>query len=401
LISPDKREDWPVYERLAKAYGDTTAQACGRFVSEDFDKIELSRDPMLVKGTLARVGLCFLVGSSGSGKTFFALRLCASVARGESFFGRRTTQSGVVYIAAEDPGGVRNRIVGLRQEIGDMKGAFHFIGAAPDLLNPDDLQQLRAAITQRRAHMATLDLRLGLVVLDTFSSSIPGADENSSSDMSAVVTALQALATELGLLVLVVAHTGKDSTKGLRGWSGLTANADGTIFLDDPEEDGRRGGVVRKVKNGRAGMRFAFDLREVELGLDDDGDMITTLIADEAAEPASEPFRKAPLKPQAQTVMKAFNRLHEAAETVPIPIRFPGIMPGAQGVMLADLRSKAIDLNLVAEPKPPESDKAAMTRWKSSNRTAFSRAVDELKTTGRLRVEEEYVWDPSERRMAA
>ena len=39
------------------------------------------------------------------------------------------------------------------------------------------------------------------------------------------------IAREMGLLVVVVHHSGKDADRGMRGWSGFLANADGVIAL--------------------------------------------------------------------------------------------------------------------------------------------------------------------------
>ena len=67
-------------------------------------------------------------------------------------------------------------------------------------------------ITEAREYMAVRGTKLGVLAIDTLSASAPGADENSSKDMSPVLAALHTLALELQILVVVIAHTGKDET---------------------------------------------------------------------------------------------------------------------------------------------------------------------------------------------
>ena len=56
-------------------------------------------------------------------------------------------------------------------------------------------------------------------------------DESTSADMGQLIANLQDLQTELGGFVLVVHHSGKDETRGLRGWSGLNGALDCAIAV--------------------------------------------------------------------------------------------------------------------------------------------------------------------------
>ena len=199
------------------------ARKPSRFVLEDFDTLEPGVALERVKGLWPRCGLCFVGGPSMSGKSFWTLDALARVCRGEPVLGRKSVPAGTLYIASEGAHGVRKRIKALREKIGGLGGAFQFIGQAPNLRSEDDLADLRETMADAQAAMRAKGLELGVVAIDTLSASIPGADENSAADMSPVLHALQGMAAELGLLVLVIAHTGKDETRGLRGWSGLLA----------------------------------------------------------------------------------------------------------------------------------------------------------------------------------
>jgi len=367
-----------------------------RFIRENFDDLEPGVALERVKGLWPRSGLCFVGGPSMSGKSFWALDALARICRGEDVLGRRSLQAGCLYIAAEGAAGVRKRIKALRGKIGPLHGAFQFIGQAPNLRDADDLAELREAIEQTKAELQAAGHDLGIVCLDTLSASIPGADENSASDMSPVLHALQAMAAELGLLVLIIAHTGKDETRGLRGWSGLLANADGVIMLEAPDGETRTGTVL-KVKDGLSGDRFAFVLERVVLGLDDDGDEISTCVIQETEAPEARRPGRRPSKAggTGDLILSAFGRV---LEDKPRDIRAPGAPPGQQGVSAHDLRAMAFQIGVGGPPPdaPPdasEDERGKLERkWSDQRRKDFARGLAHLLEDKTLRQEGDLIW---------
>ena len=366
-----------------------------RFIRENFDDLEPGVSLERVKGLWPRTGVCFIGGPSMSGKSFWALDALARVCRGEDVLGRRSVQAGCLYVAAEGAAGVRKRIKALRGKIGPVDGAFQFIGQAPNLRDADDLAQLREAIEQSKAELQAAGHDLGILCLDTLSASIPGADENSAADMSPVLHALQAMAAELGLLVLIIAHTGKDETRGLRGWSGLLANADGVIMLEAPDGESRTGSVL-KVKDGLSGDRFAFVLERVVLGLDDDGDEISTCVIQETDAPEKKRPGRRPNKAEGtgDLILRAFDRVLEAS---PRPIAGPGIPAGHSGVDAGELRAMTYQIGLGGPPPdvPPDTPdrerKAQERKWDDQRRTDFKRGLKHLVEDKTLRQEGDLV----------
>ena len=367
-----------------------------RFIRENFDDLEPGVALDRVKGLWPRSGLCFVGGPSMSGKSFWALDALARICRGEDVLGRRSVQAGCLYVAAEGAAGVRKRITALRGKIGTLDGTFQFIGQAPNLRDADDLAELREAIEQSKAELQAAGHDLGIVCLDTLSASIPGADENSAADMSPVLHALQAMAAELGLLVLIIAHTGKDETRGLRGWSGLLANADGVIMLEAPDGEARTGSVL-KVKDGLSGDRFAFVLERVVLGLDDDGDEISTCVIQETDAPERPRSGRRPSKAggTGDLILSALGRV---LEDKPRDIRAPGAPPGQQGVSAHDLRTMSFQIGVGGPPPdvPPdasEDERGKLERkWSDQRRKDFARGLAHLLEDKTLRQEGELVW---------
>ena len=115
-----------------------------------------------------------------------------------------------------------------------------------------------------------------MVVLDTLSRAIPGSDENDSKTMGLIVSAAKLLQELIGGLVLLIHHTGKDSSKGMRGHSSLYAALDCAIEVK--RHGNQREWIVSKSKDGEDGASHTFKLEAVTLGIDDDGDPITSCV---------------------------------------------------------------------------------------------------------------------------
>ncbi len=348
-----------------------------KFEVEDFDTLEPPAMVWRVKGLWPSSGVCVVAGPSGSGKSFWVLDAGARVCRGLQVVGRKSNTCGVVYIASEDGAGVKLRIKGLRLAVGLLGHRFDFVGQAPDLTDVDDIDDLRGTLIEASARMKCHGHELGIVFIDTLSASIPGADENTAKDMSPVLAALQTLAQDLGLLVVLVAHTGKDETRGVRGWSGLRANADGLILFEEGNAEGVRVGTLTKVKNGSAGDKFAFTLRQVPLGHDADGDEINTCVVDEADVPVTNaPVKR--LNGNARIVAQALGYLIDNSVTHPA-LNMPGVKPGKRSVAMEEWKARAGEMGLFVQGDTP-----------ANRRQKWHRAVVACRDAGMVRIEGEW-----------
>jgi len=236
------------------------------------------REPMswLIKGVLPKAQMGILFGASGAGKTFVALDIAFAIARGKDWRGRRTKEGLVVTIAAEGGSGIGKRGEAYAQHHDfDLRGArnMQVITAAPNFLDADDISEVIAEIK----NIGTPQV----IVIDTLAQVSPGANENTSDDMGRVLANIRLLHEATGAMILIVHHAGKDLSKGSRGWSGLKAAADVQIEVLR-HENGEREIVIEKMKDGEDGIRWGFKLEVIELGIDFDGDTITSCVAVEA-----------------------------------------------------------------------------------------------------------------------
>lgn len=234
----------------------------------------------IVKGVIPRAELVVLFGESGSGKSFAALDLAACIAREQPWRGRRTRKGRVVYIAAEGAGGFRNRCVAYAQahdlRLADLP--LDIIDAAPNFLLKDDALDVARAIG-----------RADLVIVDTWAQVTPGGNENAGEDMGKALAHCKGIHRATGATVLLVHHSGKDASKGARGWSGLRAAADAELEVVRLAT----GRLLRtsKQKDGDDGLEWGFGLDVVEIGVDEDGDAITSCVVVEQEVPTAKILR--------------------------------------------------------------------------------------------------------------
>lgn len=268
--APDSNE--ALFERMAAANAED-APGAARFNFLSFHDaastaLDQSTRP-LIKGLLDQQAMTVLYGESNVGKTFIALDIAYHIWTGVDYDGMRTTQGDVIYIAAEGGTGILKRVRALAvQRNPTRKEGFHILRSQVNLLDPTaDLGDLVAAINGACERPA-------LIVVDTLSRVLAGGDENSSTDMGALVRNLDAIREKTTAHVMVIHHTGKDKAKGARGHSLLRAATDTEIEVTDGFV------TVTKQRDLEKSWSTGFKLRQVPLGFDADGDPVNGAVVD-------------------------------------------------------------------------------------------------------------------------
>lgn len=231
--------------------------------------------PYLIKSVLPRAELAVLFGESGSGKSFFSLDMAMHIARGEPWRGCRVRQGKVVYLCAEGAQGFRKRVAAYCQHY-DLSPAdvdMKVIADAPNFLSDTDHKRMARQILGNWG-------QVDLIIVDTLAQTTPGANENAAEDMGKALGHLKALRRITGGMILLVHHSGKDVARGARGWSGLKAAAD--VEVEISRLDTGRIARLSKSKDDTDNVEFGFDLEIVNIGMDDDGDVVTSCVAVEA-----------------------------------------------------------------------------------------------------------------------
>lgn len=236
--------------------------------SDDLDD-DFTPPDEVVQGLFVGSEVSVLYGASNSGKTFLACEIARSVAMGLDFMGRRVDQGDVLYLATESPHSIKTRIQAINKYHATRTTGIHIAQAQVNLYtNPEWQAEIIEAAKSNGCRM---------IVCDTLARITAGANENSGQDMGPIIEALDAIAKQTGAAVIVVHHSGKDQTKGARGWSGLYGAVDAEIEVKEVEGI-RSFSVTKQRQLGTKEEVQTFSLETVVMGLDKWGQESTTCV---------------------------------------------------------------------------------------------------------------------------
>ena len=335
------------------------------------DEIEpVFHQPYLVKGWLDLGTASVLYGESNVGKTFLALDIGLHIAAGLAWHGVRVALScPVIYIASEGGRGITNRLEAVWKDKPELAraavGRFSLLPVTLDLCAKGDAAAMIEALRG-------LPEMPGLIIIDTLARSMGAGDENTGQDMGAFIASVDRIRAATGAHVMVIHHSGKDTSRGARGHSSLRAAVDTEIGLT------REGATItaedHKQRDGVSGKTFSYTLRSVHLGEDQDGDPITSCVV----EPIEAQGKRGPvLKGQALIAMQAFG---DALATHGVQKTGDEFPPNRKCVSL-DHWHNMCDRHSLSNGG---SDSAA--------RTAFGRAWKTLQEMGLVRVLDGFAW---------
>ncbi|MDP3341492.1 AAA family ATPase [Frigidibacter sp.] len=226
--------------------------------------------PYVVKGLLAEGDIAAIIGAPGAGKSLLAPRIGYAVAQGLPVFGLKVRQGGVLYVAAEDAHGMKDRVAALYDLHGDAPD-FGIVEGLGNLLDSNNVKALRRVVKDRGTR---------LILIDTLAMAFSGLEENDAASMGRVVAAARSL-TKWGAAVVLIHHDTKAKDGLPRGHSILNGALDMSLHLT------REGEFVQarptKNRNGTCDLSIAFGIETRVLGHDEDGDEIRAAYADDAA----------------------------------------------------------------------------------------------------------------------
>jgi len=226
----------------------------------------------LVKGLLGRRSQAVIYGAPGQGKTFAALDLAYHVVAGREWHGKRVRQGPALYLAFEGMGGISRRAQALVQHYGDEDVPLYIHGADMNLRDKAGREALSALL-------AGLPETPALIVIDTLARAMKGGDENSAQDMGALNDAIGALVEATGACILLIHHSGKNKDNGARGSSALLGAIDTELQVDN-------GAIyTRKQRDIEMADPIHFLLRPLTVGIDEDGDAVTSCVVMPASAP--------------------------------------------------------------------------------------------------------------------
>lgn len=267
-----EKPDEPLFPDMRPAGGGSDGaggKPVRKFTFEKFydaaDSALTDTNEPLIEGLLDCGAMSVIYGQSNVGKTFVALDMAYSVARGLPYAGMWVRQGAVVYLSAEGGGAIKKRVAALCVKHGRVDDVpLLLLRSTIDLRRPDaDLRPLIEAIRG-------LGVPVALIVVDTLARALAGGDENSSVDMGQIVTNFDRLRESTSAHLMIVHHSGKNVAAGARGHSSLRAATDTEIEVADGVVE------VRKQRDLDGSWARGFDLEVQTLGENARGTLVTS-----------------------------------------------------------------------------------------------------------------------------
>jgi hypothetical protein len=233
---------------------------------EHWDSIQDEPVKWMIDKVLPVGSFSALFGPPGSFKSFIALDIAEAIATGRTWMGNQVTEQGaVLYLCGEGFGGVGARIKAIKQHHGTEDGAPIYV-IRHQLNLRSSVEDFNALMIAVENLVTELGIDFKLIIIDTLARAFGGGNENDSSDMGSFISSCGNIQKIVqGCALMILHHSGKDATKGLRGHSSLLGAVDTELELIRFEDSMK--GIIRtaKQKDGEDGTRIGFEMVSVEL----------------------------------------------------------------------------------------------------------------------------------------
>lgn len=331
----------------------------------------------IMKFVLARGETSNWFGPPGVGKSVLMTDLAFHVAAGMDWRGYRSKERcGVVYIALERGALVKRRLSAYMRKHGLLDLP---IAVASNVIDLKNKACIKVIVETIRAAEVRFGCKVGLVVLDTLSKGIAagGGDEDKARDMNIALANLRRVEELSPVHIACVGHTGKDEGRGHRGSNATPGDMD--LMVQIAGDGGVKTATVIKINDGIEGPLTHYKIESAQLGVDEDGDPITTaVISDDAAEATQEARAKKSLSGAQRRAMELLTRcINDNGRPPPPSQEFP---QNVRVVLLEQWHTACERGGLSSAEKKEDRDRA------------FRRAKDDLQSFNRIACLDGWVW---------
>lgn len=336
--------------------------------------LKIKKPEYLVEGILEKNALTVIFGATYTGKSFFALDMLLTIAKGITFHGRAVKQAPCFYICNEGESSIGVRKGAWekgRGETIDTSTPIYICNQPFTLPDPDTEKQLIADIDRiiDEYKISTP----GVFCIDTLSKNY-NADENDNSAMTAYLQTMDRLKYRYpGATIILIHHSGHNAQERARGASALKAGIDCEMLVKGDEETFSV--TCSKMKNAPQFKDMTFKKEVIEL-LDDDGEPVTSIcpIEIEGATDSQSRDKKTKLSPVEQVGIDSY--LEALEDSIKAKIESGDITSTSEGIHIEQWR-----------PFYYKRSPADKTKTKIEY---FNRARNSLITKQRLTVENDY-----------
>ena len=230
------------------------------------------------------------MGPSRSGKTFEVLDMAMHVHNGQDFAGKKVVQGGFVYLTYEGATGFENRLRAYLSHHG-MKPedlhSFAWLTRPPNIFASEDNVD---ALSEEVVKLAEgFRFPLAATIVDTHNSATRGSSEIKSDDLNKIMERYDIIQRKTAAPLWIIGHTNAEGKH--RGNEQFFNNIETALLIerltegkDHAERRDDDGRVLRRVKvnkqrEGDDRTSWNFVLKSVQLGTDEDGDPITSMVS--------------------------------------------------------------------------------------------------------------------------
>ena len=228
--------------------------------------LEFKSPEWIIDGLVEQNTFSVCFGAPAAGKTFLILDMALCIAAGRPFHGHEVKQGPVFYIAGEGHNGFARRAAAWSKENGVSLTGLPFFKSSRSIVLTDG-----QSVTDMIEVVDQMVEQYGepqLVVVDTLARAMGAADENSTKEMGAAITAVDDIREAYDCTVLAVHHTGHGNKDRARGSSALLGAVDAEFMVDKWSGDDPIAKIevkFTKMKDAKTPQPLNFLHKEVDL----------------------------------------------------------------------------------------------------------------------------------------
>jgi RecA-family ATPase len=217
---------------------------------------DISDTQWLIEDIIPNESLIILYGPSGCGKTFIALDITLHIAHNKSWKKQNIVKTGIIiYCIGEGVHGISNRIKAWH-DYNNCSLNAPFILLPIEAISFSEPENIDKMIATLESIKEEYDLPISMIVVDTLSKASVGYDENSSKDMGQFLYNFDIIKKYFNTSVMFVHHSGKNSTRGMRGSSYLLGTVDTAIQVDNINDT-----IIVQIEKQKDGIEGSFQLK--------------------------------------------------------------------------------------------------------------------------------------------
>jgi hypothetical protein len=221
-------------------------------------------------------------GEAGSFKSFLAIDMGLSVARGMKWAEQTTKPGPVFYVCGEGHGGISRRIKAycIHHGISEKQSLDipFYVSRVPHPV--DSNKEANILIRGIKEECKKQGAPPALLIFDTLATSFGRGDENSTQDMQRYMEVIHGVRRALQCAVLLVHHVGHSEKDRPKGAYVLIARVDAHFKVERPSihDNWTCLRQPRKMKDGIPPEDAWFNLENVEIGMTEELEQVTSLV---------------------------------------------------------------------------------------------------------------------------